>query len=67
MSDPAQLQIEESAGDQKVPAYSWYALSILVVVYVLNFVDRNIISILAEDIKADLQQAFDQVFQPSPA
>ncbi len=37
-----------------VPAYSWYALSVLVVVYVLNFVDRQILSILANDIKADL-------------
>lgn len=40
--------------DGKVPAYSWYALSILVLVYILNFIDRNIMSILAEDIKADL-------------
>lgn len=39
---------------QKVPAYSWYALSVLVLVYVLNFIDRNILSILANDIKADL-------------
>ena len=46
---------------EKVPAYSWYALSILVVVYVLNFVDRNIISILAEDIKADLGLRDDQI------
>jgi len=38
----------------KVPAYSWYALSVLVLVYVLNFVDRQILSILANDIKADL-------------
>src|SRR3546814_7303926 len=34
--------------------YAWYALSVLVLVYALNFVDRQIISILAEDIKADL-------------
>lgn len=47
--------------DQKVPAYSWYALSVLVIVYVLNFVDRNIISILAEDIKADLGLRDDQI------
>ena len=40
--------------DGKVPAYSWYALGILVLVYILNFIDRNIMSILAEDIKADL-------------
>ena len=37
-----------------VPAYSWYALGVLVLVYVLNFVDRQILSILANDIKADL-------------
>lgn len=47
--------------DQKVPAYSWYALSVLVIVYVLNFVDRNIISILAEDIKRDLGLGDDQI------
>ncbi len=40
--------------DQPVPSYSWYALSVLVLVYVLNFVDRQILSILAEDIKAYL-------------
>lgn len=40
--------------DAKVPAYSWYALSVLVLVYMLNFIDRNILSILANDIKADL-------------
>jgi MFS family permease len=39
---------------QDVPAYSWYALSVLVLVYVLNFIDRQILSILANDIKADL-------------
>jgi MFS family permease len=37
-----------------VPAYSWYALGVLVIVYVLNFIDRQILSILANDIKADL-------------
>ncbi|MFM2372202.1 MAG: hypothetical protein RIS85_1924, partial [Pseudomonadota bacterium] len=35
-------------------AYSWYVLGILVLVYVLNFVDRQILSILANDIKKDL-------------
>ncbi len=38
----------------RVPAYSWYVLSVLVVVYILNFIDRQILSILATDIKADL-------------
>lgn len=38
----------------RVPAYSWYVLFTLVVVYILNFIDRQILSILAVDIKADL-------------
>ncbi|AOL93132.1 MFS transporter [Porphyrobacter sp. LM 6] len=40
--------------EKAVPAYSWYALGVLVLVYVLNFIDRQILSILANDIKADL-------------
>ena len=36
------------------PSYARYALGVLVVVYVLNFLDRQIVSILAERIKADL-------------
>jgi MFS family permease len=39
---------------EPVPAYSWYALGVLFLVYLLNFVDRQILSILANDIKADL-------------
>lgn len=37
-----------------VAAYSWYALGVLLLVYMLNFIDRQILSILANDIKADL-------------
>ncbi len=54
MSEPA-AQAEKSIDtEQAVPAYSWYALSVLVLLYVLNFIDRQILSILANDIKADL-------------
>ena len=35
-------------------AYANYVLGVLVLVYVFNFLDRQILSILAEDIKADL-------------
>jgi MFS family permease len=45
---------QDQSGEQKVPAYSWYALGVLFLIYVLNFVDRQILSILANDIKADL-------------
>ncbi len=34
--------------------YSWYVLGVFVFVYIFNFIDRQIMSILAEDIKADL-------------
>ena len=34
--------------------YAHYVLATLVVVYVFNFIDRHILSILTEDIKADL-------------
>ncbi len=44
-----------SAEEQPVTGYSWYVLGVLVLVYILNFVDRQILSILANDIKADLK------------
>jgi MFS family permease len=40
--------------ETKASPYAWYVLCVLVLVYVLNFVDRQIISILANDIKRDL-------------
>jgi len=42
------------ASDAKKSRYANYVLFVLVLVYVFNFVDRNVLSILAEDIKADL-------------
>ena len=36
------------------PRYARYVLVVLIVVYIFNFIDRQIISILAEEIKADL-------------
>ena len=35
-------------------SYAKYVLGVLIVVYIFNFIDRQIISILAEEIKADL-------------
>jgi MFS family permease len=35
-------------------SYAKYVLVVLVIVYIFNFIDRQILSILAEDIKADL-------------
>ena len=44
----------DAEGEYRATGYAWYVLSILFVVYVLNFIDRQVISILAEDIKRDL-------------
>lgn len=46
--------MNDTATPQPNPRYAWYVLTILVIVYVLNFIDRQIISILANDIKRDL-------------
>ncbi len=54
VAKPGAQPVTPPTADQPVPAYSWYALSVLVVIYILNFVDRQILSILANDIKADL-------------
>ena len=41
--------------------YRWYALGVLVTVYVFNFIDRSILSILAQSIKEDLQLSDSQL------
>ena len=47
--------------EQRASSYSWYVLLILVLVYVLNFIDRQILSILAVDIKHDLDLSDSQL------
>jgi predicted MFS family arabinose efflux permease len=46
----------DAAGPGVLPsrAYRGYALGLLMVIYVVNFVDRQVVSILAEPIKRDL-------------
>ena len=39
---------------EKTPAYSWYALGLLMLIYVLNFLDRTIIYILFPLIKKEM-------------
>jgi predicted MFS family arabinose efflux permease len=39
----------------RTPASAWYALGVLFVVYVANFVDRQILAIVLDDVKAELQ------------
>jgi MFS family permease len=53
-SDPAQ-SAPAAAPPFRITRYAWYALFVLVLVYIVNFIDRQIISILAQDIKHDLK------------
>jgi MFS family permease len=51
----------QNRSEEAVPAYSWYVLGVLVVVYILNFIDRQILSILAVDIKRHFDLTDDQL------
>lgn len=53
LAGPTEAEIAKARARIGGP-YSWYVLGVLVLVYVMNFVDRQIMAILAEDIKADL-------------
>ncbi|MFL6195454.1 MAG: spinster family MFS transporter [Thermoanaerobaculia bacterium] len=53
MSNP-QPAGEGRVSHEKVPAYAWYVLIVLTLVYVLNFLDRSLIYILFTPIKAEM-------------
>lgn len=42
---------EHAAPEPRATSYSWYVLTVLVIVYILNFIDRQIVSILVIDIQ----------------
>lgn len=42
-------------GDHRVGALSWYVLALFFLVYTMNMADRQIVGILAQQIKADLK------------
>src|SRR5918997_108122 len=50
-----QTQNIDAAASQKVPAAAWYALAVLTVVYLLNFLDRTLIYILLTPVKAEMK------------
>ncbi|MEO8032902.1 MAG: MFS transporter [Acidobacteriota bacterium] len=46
--------VDALGSTERAPAYSWYALGILTLVYVLNFLDRTLIYILFAPIKKEM-------------
>jgi MFS family permease len=53
--------VTTEAPQRRIGAYAWYALGVFVIVYILNFIDRQILSILVGDIKRDLQVSDAQI------
>lgn len=51
----------ETPAEARAPRYAWYVLGVLFLVYILNFIDRQVLSILAEDIKRDLGLADEDI------
>ena len=47
-------EAQQEAESQINSGYAKYVLIVLIIVYIFNFIDRQILSILAEEIKADL-------------
>ncbi|MCP5044327.1 MAG: MFS transporter, partial [bacterium] len=57
MNDTAsetEARAEDSQGEVS-PAYANYVLAVLFIVYVFNFMDRQVLSIVLEDIKKDIE------------
>ena len=55
MAEPAATDVrDKNAARPYSVAYRWYALVLLVIVYVFNFIDRSILGILVQPIKEDL-------------
>ncbi len=49
-----QEPLPKQQADKKQAIYARYVLFVLLLVYIMNFIDRQILAILAEEIKADL-------------
>jgi MFS family permease len=45
----------KAEGAERIPAHSWYALGVLTLVYVLNFLDRVLVYILFPPIQAEMK------------
>ncbi len=55
MNDLARAPSGESSAPLYTPAYLRYALGLLCLVYVANFLDRQILAILLQSIKEELR------------
>lgn len=54
MSVPEAVKTDQPAQEDFSENYKWFALGLLLLVYIFNFIDRQILSVLQEGIKNDL-------------
>lgn len=48
------VESQEHDGPYPSPAYAWYVVGVLMIVYVLSFIDRQILSLIVDPVKKDL-------------
>src|SRR5438094_462569 len=51
---PTRQAAPASKSVQRVPAYAWYVVTVLMLCYTLSFIDRQILTLLVAPIKKDL-------------
>jgi MFS family permease len=54
LTEAAEKRVKTGIISDRIPSYSWYALGLLTIVYILNFLDRTLIYILFTPIKKEL-------------
>ena len=52
---------DEESGDYPSSSYAWYVVALLTIGYILSFLDRNILVLLVEPIKADFNLSDTQI------
>lgn len=54
-ASPEPMNSPQTLRSEPANTYAWYVVAILMVVYAMNMADRQIVAILAEEIKAELE------------
>ncbi len=55
------MHTDQNDGDYAKPAYAWYVVVILFIAFTVSYIDRQIISLLVDPIKADLDISDTQI------
>ena len=53
-AEPRPAHSHDHDGPSPSPVYAWYVVGVLMVIYVLSFIDRQILSLIVDPVKKDL-------------